>query len=91
MEQPVGVGFSYADFGETVVRALCFTTQRSSLITCPQTTTPEAAKDIAAFLAIFFESVDGLKGRALHIAGESYAVSGTRLCDISGRVGLCPS
>jgi carboxypeptidase C (cathepsin A) len=37
-------------------------------------TTEEAAKDIAAFLAIFFESMDGLKGRALHIAGESYGV-----------------
>ncbi|KAJ7118927.1 Alpha/Beta hydrolase protein [Mycena epipterygia] len=54
IDQPVGVGFSYAEYGETI------------------DTTEEAAKDIAAFLAIFFESMDGLKGRALHIAGESY-------------------
>ncbi|KAJ7348936.1 serine carboxypeptidase [Mycena albidolilacea] len=54
IDQPVGVAFSYAEFGETVG------------------TTEEAAKDIAAFLAIFFDSMDGLKGRALHIAGESY-------------------
>ncbi|KAJ7700871.1 serine carboxypeptidase [Mycena rosella] len=54
IDQPVGVGFSYAEYGETVA------------------TTEEATKDIAVFLAIFFESMDGLKGRALHIAGESY-------------------
>ncbi|KAJ7253357.1 serine carboxypeptidase [Mycena haematopus] len=54
IDQPVGVGFSYAEYGETVK------------------TTEEAAKDIAAFLAIFFESMDGLQGRALRIAGESY-------------------
>ncbi|KAJ7885385.1 serine carboxypeptidase [Mycena leptocephala] len=54
IDQPVGVGFSYAEYCETVE------------------TTEEAAKDIAAFLAIFFESMDGLRGRALHIAGESY-------------------
>ncbi|KAJ6500701.1 serine carboxypeptidase [Mycena sanguinolenta] len=54
IDQPVGVGFSYAEYGETVE------------------TTEVAAMDIAAFLAIFFESMDGLSGRALHIAGESY-------------------
>ncbi|KAJ7063682.1 serine carboxypeptidase [Mycena amicta] len=54
IEQPVGVGFSYADFGQTI------------------DTTEAAAQDIAAFLAIFFDSMEGLKGRALHIAGESY-------------------
>ncbi|KAJ6546835.1 serine carboxypeptidase [Mycena capillaripes] len=54
IDQPVGVAFSYAEYGESVE------------------TTEEAAKDIAAFLAIFFESRDSLKGRALHIAGESY-------------------
>ncbi|KAF8191576.1 serine carboxypeptidase [Mycena galopus ATCC 62051] len=53
IDQPVGVGFSYAEYGETVA------------------TTEDAAKDIAAFLAIFFESMN-LKGRPLHIAGESY-------------------
>ncbi|PPQ84535.1 hypothetical protein CVT25_007605, partial [Psilocybe cyanescens] len=54
IDQPVGVGYSYADYGETV------------------TTTEEAAKDIAAFVAIFFEHFSKLKGRAFHMAGESY-------------------
>ncbi|OSX56451.1 hypothetical protein POSPLADRAFT_1160107 [Postia placenta MAD-698-R-SB12] len=54
IDQPVGVGFSYADYGESV------------------NTTPEAAKDIAAFVAIFFEHFSKFKGRAFHMAGESY-------------------
>ncbi|CCM02038.1 uncharacterized protein FIBRA_04114 [Fibroporia radiculosa] len=54
IDQPVGVGFSYAEYGETV------------------TTTPEAAKDVAAFVAIFFEHFSKFKGRGFHMAGESY-------------------
>ncbi|KAH9855497.1 serine carboxypeptidase [Lenzites betulinus] len=54
VDQPVDVGFSYADYGEAV------------------TTTREAAEDIAAFMAIFFEHFTKFKGRALHLAGESY-------------------
>ncbi|KAH9934973.1 serine carboxypeptidase [Fomitopsis serialis] len=54
VDQPIGVGFSYAEYGETV------------------STTPEAAKDIAAFVAIFFEHFSQFKGRAFHMAGESY-------------------
>ncbi|KAH7909697.1 serine carboxypeptidase [Hygrophoropsis aurantiaca] len=54
VDQPVGVGFSYAEFGETV------------------STTEEAAKDIAAFVAIFFEHFTAFRGRAFHMAGESY-------------------
>lgn len=54
IDQPVGVGFSYADHGETVG------------------TTEDAAKDIAAFVAIFFESFIKFKGRPFHMAGESY-------------------
>ncbi|KAJ7028891.1 serine carboxypeptidase [Mycena alexandri] len=54
IDQPVGVGYSYAEHDEAV------------------DTTEAAAKDIAAFLAIFFESMQGLKGRPFHIAGESY-------------------
>ncbi|PPQ84538.1 hypothetical protein CVT25_007608 [Psilocybe cyanescens] len=54
VDQPVGVGYSYADYGESV------------------TTTEEAAKDIAAFVAIFFEHFSKLKGRAFHMASESY-------------------
>ena len=40
-----------------------------------QSTTEEAAKDIASFVAIFFEHFVKFKGRAFHMAGESYAVS----------------
>lgn len=54
IDQPVGVGFSYADHGETVG------------------TTEDAAKDIAAFVAIFFENFAKFKGRPFHMAGESY-------------------
>ncbi|KAI9063414.1 peptidase S10 serine carboxypeptidase [Trametes sanguinea] len=55
LDQPVGVGFSYADFGETVE------------------TTEDAAKNVHAFLTIFFETFAEFKGRPLHLAGESYA------------------
>jgi len=41
---------------------------------CVQSTTEEAAKDIAAFVAIFFENFSKFKGRAFHMAGESYGV-----------------
>ncbi|THU80417.1 peptidase S10, serine carboxypeptidase [Dendrothele bispora CBS 962.96] len=54
VDQPIGVGFSYADYGETV------------------DTSEEAAKDIAAFVSIFFENFNQFKGRAFHMAGESY-------------------
>ncbi|KAF5378632.1 hypothetical protein D9757_009524 [Collybiopsis confluens] len=54
VDQPVNVGFSYAEHGETV------------------STTEEAAKDIAAFVAIFFENFSKFKGRAFHMSGESY-------------------
>ncbi|KZT24370.1 serine carboxypeptidase [Neolentinus lepideus HHB14362 ss-1] len=51
---PVGVGHSYAEYGETV------------------STTEEAAVDIAAFVAIFFEHFGLFKNRGFHMAGESY-------------------
>ncbi|KAI0696431.1 serine carboxypeptidase [Cytidiella melzeri] len=35
-------------------------------------TTEEAAKDIAAFVAIFFEHFSQLRGNKFHLAGESY-------------------
>ncbi|KAF7298394.1 Carboxypeptidase [Mycena kentingensis (nom. inval.)] len=53
LEQPVGVGFSYAEYGQSI------------------DTTEAAAKDVAAFLSIFFEAM-GLQGRPFHIAGESF-------------------
>jgi len=40
-----------------------------------QGTTEEAAKDIAAFVAIFFENFSKFKGRPFHFSGESYAVN----------------
>ncbi|KAH8105485.1 Alpha/Beta hydrolase protein [Cristinia sonorae] len=54
LDQPVGVGFSYADFGETV------------------DTTEDAAKNIHAFITIFFETFSQFSGRPLHLSGESY-------------------
>ncbi|KAI0367256.1 serine carboxypeptidase [Pilatotrama ljubarskyi] len=54
VDQPVDVGFSYAEHGEAV------------------RTTQEAAQDITAFIAIFFEHFTKFRGRALHLAGESY-------------------
>ena len=45
-----------------------------TLTKCFQSTTEEAAKDIAAFVAIFFENFSKFKGRAFHMAGESYGV-----------------
>ncbi|KAI0635406.1 serine carboxypeptidase [Trametes polyzona] len=55
IDQPVGVGFSYAEYGEHVDNTI------------------DAAKDIAAFVVMFFEHFTKFKGRALHLAGESYA------------------
>ncbi|KAG6864720.1 hypothetical protein C0991_007673 [Blastosporella zonata] len=54
VDQPIGVGYSYADYGEAVG------------------TSEDAAADIAAFVAIFFENFSKFKGRAFHMAGESY-------------------
>ncbi|TFK38771.1 serine carboxypeptidase [Crucibulum laeve] len=54
IDQPIGVGFSYAEYGETVG------------------TTEDAAKDVAAFVSIFFEHFSKFKGRPFHMAGESY-------------------
>lgn len=59
----VGVGYSYADFGETVE------------------TTEEAARNVHAFLTIFFETFRDFSNRPLHLAGESYAV-GTPDCEV---------
>ncbi|KAJ3984287.1 Alpha/Beta hydrolase protein [Lentinula detonsa] len=54
LDQPVGVGFSYADYGETIQ------------------TTEEAAKNVHAFITIFFETFTQFSGRPLHLSGESY-------------------
>jgi carboxypeptidase C (cathepsin A) len=39
-----------------------------------KSTAGEVAKDIAAFIAIFFENFTQFEGRALHMASESYGV-----------------
>jgi len=52
----VGVGFSYAEYGETVEN------------------TEEAAKNVQAFITIFFETFTQFAGRPLHLSGESYGV-----------------
>ncbi|GMF03287.1 unnamed protein product [Ambrosiozyma monospora] len=54
LEQPVGVGYSYAD--------------KSSV-----SSTAVAAKDVYAFLELFFGRYIQFNGNDFHIAGESYA------------------
>ncbi|KAJ6544884.1 Alpha/Beta hydrolase protein [Mycena vulgaris] len=54
VDQPIGVDFSYAEYGKTVGM------------------TEDAAKDIAAFVFVFFEHFTKLKGRSFHMTGESY-------------------
>ncbi|KAJ7144487.1 serine carboxypeptidase [Mycena epipterygia] len=54
IDQPVGVGFSWAEYGENV------------------STTEEAAKDIATFIAIFFAYFKKFQGRGFHMTGESF-------------------
>ncbi|KAH7341395.1 Alpha/Beta hydrolase protein [Rhizoctonia solani] len=54
LDQPVGVGFSYADYGETI------------------STTEDAARNVQAFVTIFFETFSKFKGREFHMSGESY-------------------
>jgi carboxypeptidase C (cathepsin A) len=75
LDQPVGVGFSYSEHGETLV-----STRRSlqvwhPFLTSYQHTTEEAAVDVAAFFAILSDSFPQFQGRKLHMTGESYAVN----------------
>lgn len=44
-------------------------------LTLIQSTSEKAGADIAAFVAMFFETFDSFKGRRFHLTGESYAVS----------------
>ncbi|KAF8579884.1 serine carboxypeptidase [Ramaria rubella] len=55
IDQPIGVGWSYAEYGESVG------------------TTEDAAKDIAAFSRIFFDTFTEFRGRPYHLAGSSYS------------------
>ena len=43
-------------------------------------TTEEAAKNVQAFITIFFETFKQFEGRALHLAGESYGVRNLTGC-----------
>ncbi|KAJ7494441.1 serine carboxypeptidase [Mycena galericulata] len=76
--QLVGVGFSFAAYDETVPWG--------------RTRRKRTAKDIAAFLAIFFESMEGLKRRGLYVVGESYGVRRILLYDLQAHraQGSCP-
>lgn len=58
------MGFSYADYGETVE------------------TTEDAAKNVHAFISLFFDTFPEFVGRRLHLSGESYAVCAIPYCGI---------
>lgn len=45
------------------------------MLSTTKSTTEEAAVDIAAFAAIFFEHFKRFTGKPFHMAGESYGVS----------------
>lgn len=75
IDQPVGVGFSYAEYGEYVVSVGLVNMFLIHSIEHIKSTTEEAAQDVAAFVTIFFEHFTKFKGRAFHMAGESYAVN----------------
>lgn len=66
MSSSVGVGYSYADYGETVE------------------TTEDAARNVHAFITIFFETFSEFSGRPIHLSGESYGVSDTVVINIIG-------
>ncbi|KAJ6579699.1 serine carboxypeptidase [Mycena vulgaris] len=57
IDQPVGVGFSWAEYGDTVS-----TTEEAA----------KDIADIAAFIAIFFAYFKKFQGRGFHMAGESF-------------------
>ncbi|KAI6123771.1 serine carboxypeptidase [Pisolithus croceorrhizus] len=63
VDQPIGVGFSYADYDEIV---------KTRLSSHVHSTTEEAAKDIAAFVAVFFQNFPEFQNRGFHMAGGRY-------------------
>ncbi|THH02964.1 hypothetical protein EW145_g6648 [Phellinidium pouzarii] len=54
IDQPIGTGFSYHDYGELL------------------STAEDAAEEMAAFVAMFFETFSNFRGCNFHLAGESY-------------------
>jgi carboxypeptidase C (cathepsin A) len=76
LDQPVGVGFSYSDYGKNVgttedaakdVAALWVVSGQCELLYL-------IALDGMTSIAIFFETFSQFKSRAFHMAGESYGV-----------------
>ncbi|KAJ7139206.1 Alpha/Beta hydrolase protein [Mycena epipterygia] len=63
VDQPIGVGFSYAEYGQAVM-----------IDRTPAVNTRLAAKDIATFIFVFFEHFTKFKGRSFHMTGELYEV-----------------
>ena len=67
----VGVGYSYADYGETVE------------------TTEDAAKNVHAFITIFFDTFTEFAGKPVHLSGESYGVRTIPSNYTLARVNVC--
>ncbi|KAI6103294.1 serine carboxypeptidase [Pisolithus croceorrhizus] len=85
VDQPIGVGFSYADYDEIV---------KTRLSSHVHSTTEEAAKDIAAFVAVFFQNFPEFQNRGFHMAGGRYLpVFASEVYDQNARlveVGITP-
>jgi carboxypeptidase C (cathepsin A) len=60
LDTPIGTGFSYADHGETLVRAVVFSSNVMFLIRL-KSRTEDAAVDVAVFFAILSESFPQLR------------------------------
>lgn len=45
-----------------------------------QVSTEEGAKDVARFMALFFETFPKFNGRPFHLTGSSFAVRGVKRC-----------
>lgn len=74
IDQPIGTGFSYHDLGEVpvCVDSCCYSMELMMLLS--QSSSEDSSLDIAAFVAMFFETFDSFKGRNFHLTGESYVV-----------------
>ena len=69
----------WASLMRSLVKKLCvLALHQTNLISCrsfSKGTSEDAAEDIAAFVAIFFENFTKFRGRRFHMVGESYGVS----------------
>ena len=75
LDQPVDVGFSYSRYGELLVFFFIVSSPKGSSVPPGVHTysSDKAAKDIYAFLRIFFNSFDKFQGNDFVITGESFA------------------